>query len=174
MAARPWHTSTLHAASAVPQTMRTLLGLDLPMTAQALLGQTYSSPLDLWAGLDERRKVLNHHLPSRALSHQPPIARLSRGHALGRILPRLHGKRSSSLWRRGARTSPRAAGSAAFARMGSLVEVALTTTSGSTWREHRVALHFDPEALALICLPEGCLRDYSAACSGTHESRVDG
>jgi hypothetical protein len=40
--------------------------------------------------------------------------------------------------------------------MGSLVEVALNTTSGSTLREPRVALHFDPEAIALICLPEGC------------------
>jgi hypothetical protein len=29
------------------------------MTAQALLGQTYTSPADLWAGLDERREVLN-------------------------------------------------------------------------------------------------------------------
>jgi hypothetical protein len=119
-------------ASAVPQTMRSLNGLDLQMTAQALLGQTYSSHLDLWAGLYERRKVLNHHLPSRVRSHKPPIARLSWGHSLGTILPRLHGKRSSSLGRRCARTSPRAAGSAAFARMGSLVEVAINTTSGST------------------------------------------
>jgi hypothetical protein len=108
----------------------------------------YSSHTDLWAGLDERRKVLNHHLPSRALSHKPPIARHSRGQSLGTILPHLHGKRSSSLWRRCARTSPRADGSAAFARMGSLVEVAINTTSGSTLREPRVALHFDPEAIA--------------------------
>ena len=42
------------------------------MTAQALLGQTYSSPSALWSGLDERRQVLNHHLPSRMLSHQAP------------------------------------------------------------------------------------------------------
>src|SRR6266571_2830145 len=43
------------------------------MTAQALLGQTYSSHADLWAGLDERRAVLNQHFPSRALSHQAPL-----------------------------------------------------------------------------------------------------
>ena len=43
------------------------------MTAQALLGQTYTSHTDLWASLDERREVLNHHLPSRALSHKPPL-----------------------------------------------------------------------------------------------------
>ena len=46
-------------ASAVLQTMRSLNGLDLSMTAQALLGQTYPSHTDLWASLDERREVLN-------------------------------------------------------------------------------------------------------------------
>jgi len=43
------------------------------MTAQALLGQTSTSRTDLWASLDERREALNHHLPSRALSHKPPL-----------------------------------------------------------------------------------------------------
>jgi transposase InsO family protein len=43
------------------------------MTAQALLGQTYSSHADLWAGLDECRDVLNRYLPSRVLSHKPPF-----------------------------------------------------------------------------------------------------
>jgi len=56
------------------------------MTAQALLGQTYTSHTDLWASLDERREVLNHHLPSRALSHKPPKARLSWSHSLGTLL----------------------------------------------------------------------------------------
>src|SRR5260370_18357785 len=43
------------------------------ITAQALLGQAYPSPSALWAGLDARREVLNHHLPSRALSHKSPL-----------------------------------------------------------------------------------------------------
>jgi hypothetical protein len=33
------------------------------MAAQALLGQTHPSHADLWAELDERRKISNHHLP---------------------------------------------------------------------------------------------------------------
>ena len=33
------------------------------MTAQALLGQTYPSHAASRTGLDERRQVLNHHLP---------------------------------------------------------------------------------------------------------------
>jgi hypothetical protein len=43
------------------------------MTAQALLGQTYASHADLWAGLDERRAALNQYLPSRTLSHKAPL-----------------------------------------------------------------------------------------------------
>src|SRR5438876_7833503 len=43
------------------------------VTAQALLGQTYTSHAALWAGLDERRKILNQHLPTRVLAHQAPL-----------------------------------------------------------------------------------------------------
>jgi hypothetical protein len=42
------------------------------------------------------------------------------------------------------------------APMASLAKAPINTTSGSTWREPRVALRFDPEAMVLICLPEGC------------------
>ncbi len=41
--------------------------------AQALLGQTYPPHADLWVSLDERREILNQHLPSRALSHKAPL-----------------------------------------------------------------------------------------------------
>jgi transposase InsO family protein len=43
------------------------------MTSQALLGQTYASPDGLWAGLDQRRAVLNQFLPIRALHRQAPL-----------------------------------------------------------------------------------------------------
>jgi transposase InsO family protein len=43
------------------------------MTSQALLGQTYASPDGLWAGLDQRRAVLNQFLPMRALHRQAPL-----------------------------------------------------------------------------------------------------
>jgi hypothetical protein len=45
----------------------------LALGVQALLGQTYTSPADVWAGLDARPEVLNRDLPSRALSHQAPL-----------------------------------------------------------------------------------------------------
>ena len=54
------------------------------MTAQALLGQTYTSPSALWSGLDERRAILNHHLPSRVLSNQAPLEAYPHALHLGR------------------------------------------------------------------------------------------
>src|SRR6516162_8835071 len=56
------------------------------MMAQVVLGQAYSSHSALWAGLDERRDVLIRHLPSRVLSHNPPIRGLSPGYLFGTIL----------------------------------------------------------------------------------------
>jgi hypothetical protein len=55
------------------------------MTAQALLGQTYASHADLWAGLDERRAVLNQHLPSRALAHKAPLEAYPHARHSGRM-----------------------------------------------------------------------------------------
>src|SRR6266496_1447725 len=49
------------------------------ITAQALLGQTYPSHSALWAGLDERREVLNRHLPSRVLCHKSPLQAVHSG-----------------------------------------------------------------------------------------------
>jgi hypothetical protein len=57
------------------------------ITAQALLGQAYPSPSALWAGLDARREVLNHHLPSRALSHKSPLEAYPQAIHGGAILP---------------------------------------------------------------------------------------
>jgi hypothetical protein len=36
------------------------------MTLQVLLGQSWSDPVALWAGLDARWTMLNEHIPSRA------------------------------------------------------------------------------------------------------------
>jgi hypothetical protein len=43
------------------------------MTNQALVGQSWPNQRTLWAGLDERRTVLNHWLPIRALHQQAPL-----------------------------------------------------------------------------------------------------
>jgi hypothetical protein len=43
------------------------------MTNQALTGQSWSDQAELWAGLDERREMLNTRFPTRALSGQAPL-----------------------------------------------------------------------------------------------------
>ncbi len=43
------------------------------MTLQALVGQAWSDPTALWAGLDARRARLNHHIPSRVLGGRAPL-----------------------------------------------------------------------------------------------------
>jgi hypothetical protein len=43
------------------------------MTLQALLGQSWSDPIALWAGLDARRMMLNAHIPCWTLGAQAPL-----------------------------------------------------------------------------------------------------
>ena len=116
------------------------------MTAQALLGQTYPSHADLWAGLDERREVLNKHLPSRALSHKAPMARLSARHPLGADVPSLHGRKTCYASRTCGAIFNKAGGSAAVATTGSFPWEAISTPSGSS-------LLIDALKFALILIP---------------------
>jgi len=43
------------------------------MTLQALLGQHWADPVQLWHGLDARRARLNHDIPTRVLGGQAPL-----------------------------------------------------------------------------------------------------
>ena len=125
------------------------------MTAQALLGQTYTSHTDLWANLDERREVLNHHLPSRSLSHKPPLEAYPGAIHSGRSyrpeweeellsLEKVCTYLAQGRWFRGVRSN-------GFFGLGSYQYYL-----GKHFAQQRVALCFDPAALELICLPEGC------------------
>ena len=108
----------------------------------------------MWAGLDERREVLNHHLPSRALAHQPPLEAFPGAIHSGRSyrpeweeellsLEKVCTYLAQGRWFRGIRSN-------GFFGLGSYQYYL-----GKHFAQHRVALRFDPEALALICLPEG-------------------
>jgi transposase InsO family protein len=125
------------------------------MTAQALLGQTYTSHTDLWTSLDERREVLNHHLPTRALSHKPPLEAYPGAIHSGRSyrpeweeellsLEKVCTYLAQGRWFRGVRSN-------GFFGLG-----AYQYYLGKHLAQQRVALRFDPEAMVLICLPEGC------------------
>ena len=54
------------------------------MTGQALLGQRWGDQASLWAGLDERREVLNQALPMRVLGGQAPLSAYPEAHHSGR------------------------------------------------------------------------------------------
>jgi hypothetical protein len=125
------------------------------MTAQALLGQTYPSHTDLWASLDERREVLNHHLPTRVLSHKPPLEAYPEAIHSGRSyrpeweeellsLEKVCTYLAQGRWFRGVRSN------------GFFGEGAYQYSLGKRFAQQRVALRFDPEEMILICLPEGC------------------
>jgi putative transposase len=125
------------------------------MTAQALLGQTYTSHTDLWTSLDERREVLNQYLPNRALSHKPPLEACPGAIHSGRSyrpeweeellsLEKVCTYLAQGRWFRGVRSN-------GFFGLGSYQYYL-----GKHFAQHRVALRFDPEAMILICLPEGC------------------
>ncbi len=124
------------------------------MTAQALLGQTYPSPCALWSGLDERREVLNHHLPSRALSHQAPLEAYPHAIHSGRTyrpeweeellaIEKVCAYLVQGRWFRSIRSN-------GFFGLGGY-----RYYLSKSFAQRNVAIGFDPDGMALICLPEG-------------------
>jgi transposase InsO family protein len=124
------------------------------MTAQALLGQTYPSHTALWAGLDERRQVLNHHLPSRALAHQTPLQAYPGAIHSGRSyrpeweeellsLEKVSTYLAQGRWFRSVRTN-------GYFGLGSYQYYL-----GKHFARCGVAIRFDPDTMTLICQPEG-------------------
>jgi transposase InsO family protein/transposase-like protein len=124
------------------------------MTAQALLGQTYPSPADLWAGLDARREVLNQHLPSRALSHQAPLEAYPHAIHSGRMyrpeweedllcLQNVWSYLQQGRWFRSSRSN------GVFA-LGSFEYYI-----GKQFAHRCIEIRFDPDPIAFLCQPEG-------------------
>lgn len=143
------------------------------MTAQALLGQTYTSHTDLWASLDERREVLNRYLPTRALAHKPPLEAYPGAIHSGRSyrpeweeellsLEKVCTYLAQGRWFRGVCSN-------GFFGLG-----AYQYYLGKRFAKLRVALHFDPEALALICLPEGCEETFRLPIQGITKAELMG
>jgi len=85
-------------------------------------------------------------LPSRALSHQAPMARLSARHPLGADVPSPHGKKTSCVSKTCGGIFNRGGGAFAVAATGSFVWEVLSTPSGSS-------LLVDALKFALILIP---------------------
>jgi transposase InsO family protein len=124
------------------------------MTAQALLGQTYTSHAALWAGLDERREVLNHSLGSRVLAHKAPLEAYPQAMHSGRSyrpeweeellsLEKVCSYLAQGRWFRSIRSN-------GFFGLGGYQYYL-----GKHFAQRSVAIRFDPEGMALICQPEG-------------------
>jgi hypothetical protein len=67
------------------------------MTNQAVIGQTWSNQPAFWAGLDERREMLNTQIPTRALQGKTPVEAYPVAAHSGRATD-LSGKRTCSIW----------------------------------------------------------------------------
>jgi hypothetical protein len=124
------------------------------MTRQALLGQTWPNQPTLWAGLDERRMVLNQYLPTRVLNGQAPLEVYPTATHSGRPyrpeweaelldLERVYGYLAQGRW---------------FRRTNSHGEFQIATQSyyvGYQFRRRTIEITFDPTHIVFICRPEG-------------------
>jgi putative transposase len=124
------------------------------MTAQALLGQSYLSHADWWAGLDERREVLNQHLPSRVLSHKAPLEAYPQAIHSGRMdrpeweedllcLENVWTYLQQGRWFRSGRSN------------GVFYLGSYQYYIGKQFARRSVEIRFDPEPIAFVCHPEG-------------------
>jgi transposase InsO family protein len=124
------------------------------MTLQALLGQTWSDPIALWAGLDARRARLNHHIPSRVLGGRAPLAAYPSAAHSGRSyrpeweadmleMHRVYHYLSTCRWFR--RTYP----SGVFAMGGYLYNIS------TKWGGRAIEVRFDAERAVFVAQPEG-------------------
>ncbi len=143
------------------------------MTAQALLGQTYPSPSALWRGLDERRQILNHYLPSRMLSHQAPLEAYPGAIHSGRTyrpeweeellaLEQVYAYLAQGRWFRNIHSN-------GFFGLGGY-----RYYLGKSFAQRSVAVRFDPDGMALICLPEGSEETIRLAAQGLTKAELMG
>ena len=143
------------------------------MTAQALLGQTYRTHADLWASLDERREVLNQHLPSRALSHQAPLEAYPQAIHSGRSyrpeweeellsLEKVCSYLAQGRWFRRIRSN-------GFFGLGSYQYYL-----GKPFAQRSVAIGFDPDTMTLICELEGSEQTFRLPAQGLTKAELMG
>jgi transposase len=123
--------------------------------AQAITGQSWFSQSALWQGLDQRRAVLNHYLPIRALNGQAPLEAFPQAAHSGRpyrpqweqdllSLDRVYHYLAQGRWFRRIRANGH------FGLGGHTYYV------GHKWAKRAAEITFDPDQLAFSYQPEGC------------------
>lgn len=135
------------------------------MTSQALAGQTWTGQSELWAGLDERREVLNTELPTRALAGQAPLDAYPQATHSGRSyrpeceeemldLKRVYRYLAQGRWFRHAR------GSGIMQLGGYLYHL------GRQWTGKTIEVIFAPASVSFLCRPEGSDSEISVSAQG--------
>jgi hypothetical protein len=143
------------------------------MTAQALLGQAYPSHCALWAALDERREALNEHLPSGPLSHQSPLEAYPQAIHSSRFywpeweeellsLKKVSASLAQSRWFRSIRTN------------GCFELGGYHYYLSKQFAQRSVALGFEPDAMHVICQPEGSEDTIALPIQGLTKAAVRG
>lgn len=125
------------------------------MARQTLVGQTWPTQTALWHGLDERRAVLNHYFPARALHHQSPFQAFPDAPYSGRPYrpewekdlfetARVYRYLAQGRWFR------RVRGNGHFMMGGYEYHI------GNRFCRREVEITFDADRVVFVCKPEGC------------------
>jgi len=142
------------------------------MTNQALVGQSWPNQHTLWTGLDERRAVLNHSLPIRALHQQAPLQAYPQAIFSGRAyrpeweerlldLDRVYQYLAQGRW---------------FRRNdhGALHLGTYDYRFGYRYHKQTMEITFDPVQAAFVCQPEGALEPMVVPARGLTKADLMG
>jgi transposase InsO family protein len=143
------------------------------MTNQALIGQTWEDQAELWAGLDERREVLNSQFPTRVLDDRAPLDAYPQATHSGRDyrpeweegmleLERVYRYLGQGRWFRRARGS------------GVMQLGGYRYYLGRQWAEKTVEVTFDPATVSFLCRPEGSEIEISLPAQGLSKAELMG
>jgi hypothetical protein len=142
------------------------------MTNQALVGQSWPNQHTLWAGLDERRTVLNHALPIRALHQQAPLQAYPEAAFSGRAY--------RPEWEEGLLDLDRVyqyLAQGCWFRINNNGTVHLGTYEyrfGYRYRGQTMEITFDPVHVAFVCQPEGATEPVTVTARGLTKADLMG
>ena len=142
------------------------------MTNQALVGQCWPNQQTLWTGLDERRAVLNHSIPIRALHQQAPLQAYPQALFSGRAyrpeweeqlldLDRVYDYLALGRWFR--------ANDHGAVHLGTY-----DYRFGYRYHKHTMEITFDPAHVAFACQPEGTLEPMIVPARGLTKADLMG
>lgn len=143
------------------------------MTSQALIGQTWEDQTQLWAGLDDRREVLNTQLPTQVLDGKAPLEAYPHGRHSGRPyqpeweeelldLERVYRFLAQGRWFRQARGA------------GIMQLAGYRYYVGRQWAGRTIELTFCPETVSFRCCPEGTEGEFWVPAQGLAKADLMG